>query len=130
MSALICKSACCMHVMHQNTNVNSTNYVEALRTLMHIYIPCKLLQYHSGKWKLGMDNVWSHFVRNVMDILVKKGNEIIPHRAYSSDLPLSDFFLCPELKKPLRSELFADQAAVINTAQGQFHKLLLQISNI
>ncbi|XP_023712914.1 histone-lysine N-methyltransferase SETMAR-like [Cryptotermes secundus] len=41
------------------------------------------------------------------------GYEILPPPPYSPDLALSDFFLFPQLKKPLRGKRFEDDDDVI-----------------
>ncbi|GFT32608.1 histone-lysine N-methyltransferase SETMAR [Trichonephila clavipes] len=47
------------------------------------------------------DNARPHIVRSVLDVLQQNNVEMLPHSPYSPDLTPCDFWLFPQLKKPL-----------------------------
>ena len=52
-----------------------------------------------------------------MDAVEQNGYELIPHPAYSPDLPPSDFFLFPNLKKDIRGLHFRSDVEVVTAAE-------------
>ena len=52
-----------------------------------------------------------------MDAVERNGYELIPHPAYSPDLPPSDFFLFPNLKKDIRRLHFRSDEEVVTAVE-------------
>jgi histone-lysine N-methyltransferase SETMAR len=52
-----------------------------------------------------------------MTLAASLGYEILPHPPYSPDLALSNFFVFPQLKKPLRGKRFKDNDDVISAVE-------------
>ncbi|GFW45844.1 mariner Mos1 transposase [Trichonephila clavipes] len=61
------------------------------------------------------DNTRPHIVRCVLDVS-QQNVEILPHPPYSPDLAPCDFWLFPQLKKPLRCKRFASNKACVKAA--------------
>jgi histone-lysine N-methyltransferase SETMAR len=53
----------------------------------------------------------------MMTLATSLGYEILPHPPYSPDLALRDFFLFPQLKKPLHGKRFQDDDDVISVVE-------------
>ena len=54
-----------------------------------------------------------------MDAVERNGYELIPHPAYSPDLPLRGFFLFPNLKKDIRGcHFWSDEEVVSAVEEG------------
>ncbi|GFY21431.1 histone-lysine N-methyltransferase SETMAR [Trichonephila clavipes] len=49
---------------------------------------------------------------------MKKNVEILPHPPYNPDLTPCDFWLLPQLMKPLRSKRFASNKACVEAAEA------------
>ena len=54
--------------------------------------------FKSGQWHFHKDNTPVHNSILVTDYLTKMGVETVPHRPYSPDLGLCDFWLFPKLR--------------------------------
>ncbi|KFM80306.1 Mariner Mos1 transposase, partial [Stegodyphus mimosarum] len=64
------------------------------------------------------DNARPHIPRCVQDVLQQNKVEILPHPPYSPDLAPRDFWLFPELKKPLRGKHFASNKECVKAAEA------------
>ncbi|GFS96425.1 histone-lysine N-methyltransferase SETMAR [Trichonephila clavipes] len=53
------------------------------------------------------DIAWPHIARFVLDVSQQNNVEILPHPPYNLDKTPCDFWLFPQLKKPLRGKRFA-----------------------
>ncbi|GFT13073.1 histone-lysine N-methyltransferase SETMAR [Trichonephila clavipes] len=64
------------------------------------------------------DNAPSHIVRCVLDVSQNTHNvDILPHPPYSLDLTLCDFWLFPQLKKPLRGKRLASNKSRVKAVE-------------
>ncbi|GFW46777.1 histone-lysine N-methyltransferase SETMAR [Trichonephila clavipes] len=59
------------------------------------------------------DNARPHISRCVLYVSQQKNKETLPHPPYSPDLTPCDFWLFPQLKKPLRGKRFASNKACV-----------------
>ncbi|GFW63113.1 histone-lysine N-methyltransferase SETMAR [Trichonephila clavipes] len=62
------------------------------------------------------DNSRPHIARCVLDVSQQNNVGILPHPPYSPDKTPCDFWLFPQLKKPLRGKRFASNKACIKAA--------------
>ncbi|GFX49170.1 histone-lysine N-methyltransferase SETMAR [Trichonephila clavipes] len=62
------------------------------------------------------DNARLYIARCVLYVSQQNNVEILPYPPYSPDLTPRDFWLFPQLKKPLRSKRFASNKSCIKTA--------------
>jgi len=67
------------------------------------------------------DNARFHTCQLAIDAVEKNGYELIPHPPYSPDLPPSDFFLFPNLKKGTRGRHFRPDKEVVAAVVEWFH---------
>ncbi|GFV83780.1 mariner Mos1 transposase [Trichonephila clavipes] len=58
------------------------------------------------------NNARPHIARCVLDVL-QQNVEILPHPPYSPDKTPCDFWLFPQLKKPLRGKRFASNKVCV-----------------
>ncbi|GFW31707.1 uncharacterized protein TNCV_3099321 [Trichonephila clavipes] len=61
------------------------------------------------------DNARPHIARCVLDVSQQNNVEILPHPPCSLDLTPCDFWLVPQLKKPLRGKRFATTRGLLAT---------------
>ncbi|GFX07676.1 histone-lysine N-methyltransferase SETMAR [Trichonephila clavipes] len=110
------------HAVESSTTVNDSYHTNVLRTMVQ-YIKRKRLSLRNG-FLLHHDNVRSHIARCVLDVSQKNTHthnvEILPHPPYSPDLTPCDFWLFPQLKKPLRGRRFASNNAFCKGCGGGF----------
>ncbi|GFT94452.1 histone-lysine N-methyltransferase SETMAR [Trichonephila clavipes] len=57
------------------------------------------------------DNARPHIARCVLNVSQQNNEHILPHLLYSSELTPFNFWLLPQLKKPLRGKRFASNKA-------------------
>ncbi|GFT94998.1 mariner Mos1 transposase [Trichonephila clavipes] len=74
---------------------------------------CPLLR---NGFLLPHDNAQPNITLCVLDVLQQNNVEILPHPPYSPDLTPCDFWLFPQLKKPLRGKHFASNRARVKAA--------------
>ena len=95
------------------TGVYYANLLDQLRTTIREKRRGKL----SKRVLLQQDNARVHTCKVAMDAVERNGYELIPHPAYSPDLPPSDFFLFPNLKKDIRGLHFRSDEEVVTTVE-------------
>ena len=66
---------------------------------------------------LQQENARVHTCKVAMDAVERNGYELIAHPVYSPDLPPSDFFLFPNLKKDIRGCHFRSDEEVMTTVE-------------
>ena len=66
---------------------------------------------------LQQDNARVHTCKVAMDAVERNGYKLIPHAAYSPDLPLSDFFIFQNLKKDIRGCHFPSDEEVVTAVE-------------
>ncbi|GFW21956.1 histone-lysine N-methyltransferase SETMAR [Trichonephila clavipes] len=71
------------------------------------------------------DNARPHIARRVLDVSQQIYVKILPHPPYSPDKTPYDFWLFPQLKKPLRGKRFAS-----NKAKTDFYMFLRSGQNV
>ena len=69
------------------------------------------------------DNAPTHISAVTTVKLVELGYELLPHPPYSPDLAPCDFFLFPNLKKPLAGRKFELNEEVISATEAYFADL-------
>ncbi|GFY06043.1 histone-lysine N-methyltransferase SETMAR [Trichonephila clavipes] len=69
------------------------------------------------------DNARPHIARCALGVSQQNNVEILPYPPYSPDLPPCDFWLFPQLKKPLRSKHFASNNVRVNAAKEGLKQL-------
>ena len=89
--------------------MNYANLLDQLRTAIRKKRRGKL----SKDILLQQDNARVQTCKVAMDVVERNGYELIPHPAYSLYLDLSDFFLCPNLKKDIRGCHFRSDEEVV-----------------
>ncbi|GFW95586.1 histone-lysine N-methyltransferase SETMAR [Trichonephila clavipes] len=77
--------------------------------IQHVKRKRPLLQ---NGFPLRHDNARPHIARCKLDVSQQNNVEISPHPPYSPDKTPCDFWLIPQLKKPLRGKRFASNKAV------------------
>ncbi|GFV53160.1 histone-lysine N-methyltransferase SETMAR [Trichonephila clavipes] len=63
------------------------------------------------------DNARPHIPRCVLDVSQQNNVEILPHPPYSPDLTPCDFWLFPQIKKPLKAKRFVSNKASVKAAE-------------
>ncbi|GFT42354.1 histone-lysine N-methyltransferase SETMAR [Trichonephila clavipes] len=87
------------NAVEPSTTVNDSYYTNVLPTIVQ-QVKRKRPFFRNG-FLLRHDNVRPHIVRCVPDVSQQNNVEILPHPPYSPDLTPCDFWLFPQLKKPL-----------------------------
>ncbi|GFW59199.1 histone-lysine N-methyltransferase SETMAR [Trichonephila clavipes] len=64
------------------------------------------------------DDARSHIARCVLDVSQQNNVELLPYPLYSPDLTPCDFWLFPQLKKPLRGKHFASNKACVKAVEA------------
>ncbi|GFU55156.1 histone-lysine N-methyltransferase SETMAR [Trichonephila clavipes] len=80
---------------------------------------CPLLP---NSFLLHHNNAQTHIARCALDVS-QQNVEILPHPSFSPDLTPCNFWLFPQLKKPLRSKRFASNKAFVKAAEAVLNKL-------
>ncbi|GFW62181.1 histone-lysine N-methyltransferase SETMAR [Trichonephila clavipes] len=102
------------HAIEPGISVNDLYYTNVLRTMVqHIKRKCPLLR---NDFLFHHDNARPHTARCVLGFSQQNNVEILLHSPYSSDLTPCDFWLFPQLKKPLRGKHFASNKACVKAA--------------
>ncbi|GFX85373.1 histone-lysine N-methyltransferase SETMAR [Trichonephila clavipes] len=102
------------HSVEPGTIVNDSYNMDVLRTMVqhvkrkHILLRNSFLLHH--------DNARPHIARRVLDVSQQNNAEILPHPPYSPDITSCDFWLLPQLKKPLQGKRFASNEACVKSA--------------
>ena len=95
------------------TGVYYANLLDQLRTAIH--------EKRRGKLSKGVllqqDKARVHTCKVAMDAVERNGYELIPHHAYLPDLPPSDFFLFPNLKKYIRGLYFQSDEEIVTAVE-------------
>ncbi|GFR33239.1 histone-lysine N-methyltransferase SETMAR [Trichonephila clavata] len=90
------------HAFEPCTTVNGPYCVNVLRAMVqHVKRKRPLLR---NGFLLHHDNARPHIARYVVDVLQQNNVEVLPHPPYSPDLTPCDFWLFPQLQKPLRGQ--------------------------
>ncbi|GFT66206.1 histone-lysine N-methyltransferase SETMAR [Trichonephila clavipes] len=88
--------------------------------IQHVKRKCPLIR---NTFLLHHDNARPHVARCVLDVSQQNNVEILPHPPYSPDKSPCDFWLFPQLKKPLRGKRFASNKACVKATE-----ILIQLS--
>ena len=91
-----------MHWVPTGQIVNKEYYIEVLREFRKRFRRKRPALFKSGLWHFLQDNAPVNNSMLVTDYLTKVGIKADPHRPYSPDLVLCDFWLFPKLKENLR----------------------------
>ncbi|GFT98818.1 histone-lysine N-methyltransferase SETMAR [Trichonephila clavipes] len=111
-----CKGIVYQHAVEPGTIVSDLYYTNVLRTMVQ-YVKRKRPLLRNG-FLLYHDNDRPHFARCVLDVSQQNNVEILSHPPYSHDLTPCDFWLFPQLKKPLRGKRFARHKACVRAAEA------------
>ncbi|GFW35843.1 histone-lysine N-methyltransferase SETMAR [Trichonephila clavipes] len=103
--------------------VRDSYYTNVLRTMV-AHVKRKRPSLRNG-FLLPHDNARPHIARCVLDVSQQNNVEILPHPPYSPDLTLCDFWLFPQLKKPLRGERYASNKACVKAVEAVLKQLSL-----
>ncbi|GFV76345.1 histone-lysine N-methyltransferase SETMAR [Trichonephila clavipes] len=103
------------HAVEPDTTVNDSYYTNVLRTMVqHVKRKRPLLR---NGFFLHHHNARPHIVCCVLDVSQQNNVEILPHPPCSPDLTPCDFWLLPQLKKPLRRKRVAGNKACVKAAE-------------
>ncbi|GFY35537.1 histone-lysine N-methyltransferase SETMAR [Trichonephila clavipes] len=69
------------------------------------------------------DNARPHIARCVLDVSQQNNVEILPRLPYSPDKTLCDFWLFPQLKKPIRGKRSVSNKVCVKAAEAILIKL-------
>ncbi|GFU87418.1 histone-lysine N-methyltransferase SETMAR [Trichonephila clavipes] len=109
------------HAVEPGTTVYDSYYTNVRRTVVqHVKRKRSLLR---NGFLLHHDNVRSHIARCVLHVSQQNNVEIYSHHQYSPDLTPCDFWLFPQLKKPLRGKRFASNKACVKAAEAVLKQL-------
>ncbi|GFY05313.1 histone-lysine N-methyltransferase SETMAR [Trichonephila clavipes] len=108
------------HAVKPSTTINGTYYANVLRTMVqHVKRKRQLLQ---NGFLLQHENARQHISLCVLNVSHQNNVEILPHPPYSPDITPFDFWLFPQLKKPLRGKRFASNKACVKAVQAVLKK--------
>ncbi|GFW58746.1 histone-lysine N-methyltransferase SETMAR [Trichonephila clavipes] len=69
------------------------------------------------------DNARPHTARSVLNVSQQNNIDNLPHPPYSPDKTPCDFWLFPQLKKPLRGKRFASNKTCVKAAEAVLKQL-------
>ena len=95
------------YIVPRGQTVNAQAYIEILANLRDA-VNKKRPHLRQTGWLLLHDNAPCHTAGKVLEFLARNNIETVPHPPYSPDLAPSDFYLFPNLKRPLRGRHFQD----------------------
>ena len=87
-----------MHWVPTGQTVNKEDYVEVLKEFSKRFRRKRPELFKLGQWHSHKDTAPVHNPILVTDYLSKMGIKTVPHRPYSSDLALCDFWFFPKLR--------------------------------
>lgn len=99
------------HLVPNGQTVNASYYIDVLRSLNDA-VRKKRPELHNRGWMVLHDNAPCHTATIVQNFLHANNIEQLSHPPYSPDLAPCDFWLFPNLKKPLRGTRFEDSNAL------------------
>ena len=105
------------HFVPQGQTINAQYYVEILGNLRDA-VKRKRPELRNGEWLLLHDNAPPHTAGLTQQFLARNQIETVPHPPYSPDLAPCDFWLFPQMKKPLRGRHFQGREE-LQTAVGE-----------
>ena len=91
----------------QGRTVNKEDYLQVMRRLREAIRKKRPELWKNHSWILHHDNAPAHSSLLVRDFLAKTNTTVMPQPPYSPDLAPSDFFLFPEVKKPMKGHRFS-----------------------
>ncbi|GFU56574.1 histone-lysine N-methyltransferase SETMAR [Trichonephila clavipes] len=114
-SVISSKGILYQHAVEPGTTINDSYYTNVLRTLVQ-QVKRKHPLLRNGSL-LHHDNARPHIARCVLYVSQKNNGEILPDPSYSPNLTPCDFWLFPQLNKPLRGKRFTNSKACVKAAK-------------
>ena len=110
------------HVFKQGETVTGRVYTDVLANLRDAVNRKRPVLRERG-WRLLHDNAPSHSSELCQSFLSRNNIEQLTHPPYSPDLAPSDFWLFPEMKRPLRGRYFHDENELVQSADAVLRDL-------